>query len=100
MIEENVKYTCDGCGKIHEQGPSNYPHTYLLELRTIDIRTSSESGIVYSIAMYPPIERRLHFCNVKCISTWRLAEDEKTRKWELERKEKKTVGIDGVVLTG
>lgn len=65
-----ITIKCDWCAKDLSPAPTGYPHRYILELRARDIALSSESGVVYSIAMKPPLPGTLHFCGEHCLHDW------------------------------
>lgn len=66
MKTESIK--CDFCHK-ELVVESSYPARYCLELKALDTNINN-SGIVFSIAMYPPIKETVHFCDVSCLGKW------------------------------
>jgi len=60
--------TCDGCEK-EMMKSSSYPAEYGLVLSCENFNIN-KSGMVYSVMMYPIIERDHHFCGLNCLKTW------------------------------
>lgn len=60
---------CDCCGKELTQQTS-YPHRYGLRLESVDYKPPSSDGIVFAIAMYPPLPQPAHFCGLGCLAEW------------------------------
>lgn len=60
---------CDTCEK-ELIVDSSYPHRYALKLSAVDYGRNS-SGMVYSVAMLPPLDRDYHFCGMKCLNAWK-----------------------------
>jgi len=59
---------CDGCYKELIQYSSS-PAKYGLVLSSQDFNRNN-TGLVYSIVVLPPIERKLHFCDKVCLRAW------------------------------
>jgi len=59
---------CDGC-KEEMIEHSSYPAEYGLVLSCKDFNVN-KSGTVFSVIVYPIIERDHHFCGLKCLKEW------------------------------
>ena len=60
--------TCDSCDK-ELIVDSSYPHDWGIEVAPKDFGTNS-SGMVYACICHPPIDRKHHFCGLKCLAQW------------------------------
>jgi len=65
---ESRSIKCDHCYK-ELIVDSAYPANYALELSCIDTGVNT-SGIVYSVSLTPLLERKHHFCGLKCLKGW------------------------------
>ena len=83
MKKVETTITCDGCGSDISPQDSSYPHQYILRLTVDDIGRNS-SGLVYGIAMYPPLSKDAHFCAEQCVLKW--AQDQKKTADEIKAK--------------
>ncbi len=67
-MAETRSITCDSCDK-ELIADSSYPHEWAIELSAKDLGTNT-SGITYACICDPPIDRKHHFCGLKCLAQW------------------------------
>lgn len=56
---------CDHCKKELIEDTS-YPHKFIIEVKCIDVKVNT-TGMEYCVAMFPPIDKALHFCGKQCL---------------------------------
>ena len=59
---------CDDC-QTELIEDSEYPHKFGLQLSVRDYGVNT-SGMVYAIALQPPLDRDYHFCGINCLKNW------------------------------
>lgn len=63
---KETKITCDGCGK--DLTTTGNSVDYRLAL--VNEAIPSGGGAVTDMMVYPPIERNVHFCGMRCLKAW------------------------------
>jgi len=70
MKKEEVRINCDSCNKDISPHLTAYPADYILKVTAENIAQHKEYQVVYAIAIAPPIENDLYFCNLNCMKQW------------------------------
>lgn len=78
-----VQIKCDACDR--DLTDAGAMPTYRLELAPAAVRNSG--GIMYGVAVYPPIDRAYHFCGLSCLDLWRDRERHKDGLWRARNEE-------------
>ena len=61
---------CDDCGKDLTTTGNCEDYYLVVGPRSKSIDTGG-SGAVTAMAIYPPVDREYHFCDLRCIDNWR-----------------------------
>lgn len=73
MDKTKQSIVCDGCDKQLIELTA-CPHKYYLALVNQDGARHSEGSPIYSIAQRPRLEGARHFCDLKCLTIWLIAQ--------------------------
>ena len=70
MKTETTTIICDSCSADISPKITSYPANYILRVSCINVDQHTEYQAIYSIAMQPPIDNDLYFCNLRCMTQY------------------------------